>query len=84
MSECQVGFQPMGRVCTPCPNGVCVGRRSELHDVTNLPVGVVYYSVCRGLDGINPLLPAEVPRFSDCTIINGNLHFNFTTYDEFM
>ena len=30
VSECQVGFQAMGRVCTPCPNGVCVGRRSEL------------------------------------------------------
>ena len=34
MNECQVGFQPMGRICTPCPNGVCVGRRSELLDIT--------------------------------------------------
>ena len=40
MSECQVGFQPMGRVCTPCPRGICIGRRSELHDVTNSPFGV--------------------------------------------
>ena len=29
VSECQVGFQPMGRVCEPCPNGVCVEGRSE-------------------------------------------------------
>ena len=41
MSECQVGFQPMGRICTPCPNGVCVGRRSESHDVTNSLVDVM-------------------------------------------
>jgi len=25
--ECQRGFQTVGRVCEPCPNGVCVGRR---------------------------------------------------------
>ena len=84
MSECQVGFQPMGHVCTLCPNSVCIGRRSESHDVTNSPVGVVYYLVCRGLDGIDALLPAEVPRFSGCTIVNGNLHFDFTTYNGFM
>ena len=29
VSECQVGFQPMGRVCERCPNGVCVGGRSK-------------------------------------------------------
>ena len=31
MSECQVGYHPMGRVCVPCPNGVCVGGRSKLY-----------------------------------------------------
>ena len=30
VSECRANFQPMGRVCEPCPNGVCVGGRSEL------------------------------------------------------
>ena len=44
----------------------------------------MYYSACRGLDGTDALLPAEVPRFSGCTIVNGNLNFDFTTYDEFM
>ena len=44
----------------------------------------VYYSACRGLEDIDPLLPAEVPRFAGCTIVNGNLNFGFTTYDEFM
>jgi len=44
----------------------------------------VYYLACRGLEGIDPLLPAEVERFSGCTIVNGNLNFDFTTYDEFM
>jgi len=28
VSECQPGFQTVGRVCEPCPNGVCVGGRS--------------------------------------------------------
>ena len=39
----------------------------------------VYYSACRGLEGIDPLLPAEIQRFS----VNGNLHFNQVTFDEF-
>ena len=30
VSECQPGFQTVGRVCEPCPNGVCVGGRGEL------------------------------------------------------
>ena len=29
VSECQDGFQPMDHICEPCPNGVCVGGRSE-------------------------------------------------------
>ena len=29
VSECQDGFQPMNHICEPCPNGVCVGGRSE-------------------------------------------------------
>ena len=33
-SECQVDFEPVGHVCEPFPNGVCVGGSSELHDVT--------------------------------------------------
>ena len=52
--------------------------------IHHLPLYDLYQSVCRGLDGIDPLLPAEVPRFSGCTIVNGNLNFDFTTYDEFM
>ena len=44
----------------------------------------VYYSACRGLDGVDPLLPGEVQRFSGCTIVNGNLNFNQVTYDAFM
>jgi len=27
VSECQPGFQTVGRVCEPCPNGMCVGRK---------------------------------------------------------
>ena len=29
VSECPVGYQPRNRICEPCPNGVCVGERSE-------------------------------------------------------
>ena len=42
----------------------------------------VNYSVCSGIEGA--LLPAEVQRFSGCTIVNGSLVFNSTTYNEFM
>ena len=53
-----------------------------MSSATNLIV-FVYYSACRGLEGLNPLLPAEVERFSGCSIVNGNLHFNQVTFDEF-
>ncbi|XP_065887121.1 epidermal growth factor receptor-like isoform X2 [Dysidea avara] len=65
VSECQPGFQTVGRICEPCPNGVCVGGR-----------------VCRGVD--EELLPATVPSFSGCTIVNGDLTFNFITYLQFI
>ena len=43
----------------------------------------VNYSVCSGIEG-NSLQPAEVPIFSDCTIVNGDVVFDYATYNEFM
>ena len=43
----------------------------------------VNYSVCSGIEG-DSLQPAEVPRFSNCTIVNGDLVFDYATYSEFM
>ena len=40
------------------------------------------YIVCKGVDG--ELLPAAVQEFSGCTIVNGDLIFNFITYEQFM
>ena len=39
---------------------------------------LVNSSVCRGIEG-DSLQPAEVPKFSGCTIVNGSLIFNSTT-----
>ena len=36
---------------------------------------------CKGVDA--QLLPEDVQRFSGCVIINGDLVFNFITYDKF-
>ena len=38
-------------------------------------------SACRGV--VAQLLPEDVQRFSGCVVINGDLVFNFITYDEF-
>ena len=40
------------------------------------------HTACRGVDA--QLLPGDVERFKDCVIVNGDLIFNFVTYDEFM
>ena len=29
VSECQLGYHPMDRVCLPCPNGVCIDGKSK-------------------------------------------------------
>ena len=71
----------MGRICEPCPNGVCVGGRGYYFLVFH-SLYVYLLSVCRGVD--EELLPATVPSFSGCTIVNGDLTFNFITYLQFM
>ncbi|XP_065887560.1 epidermal growth factor receptor-like [Dysidea avara] len=52
VSECQPGFQTVGRVCEPCPNGVCVGRRvCRGVDGALLPAAVQTFSGCTIVNG---------------------------------
>ena len=39
-------------------------------------------TACRGVDA--ELLPEDVQRFSGCVVVNGDLIFNFITYDKFV
>ncbi|XP_065888561.1 melanoma receptor tyrosine-protein kinase-like [Dysidea avara] len=52
VSECQPGFQTLGRVCEPCPNGVCVGGRTcRGVDGALLPAAVQTFSGCTIVNG---------------------------------
>ena len=63
---------------------VCVLEEEVSHsNFNNIPN--LHYSftiACRGVDA--QLLPGDVQRFTGCVIVNGDLIFNFVTYQEFM
>ena len=61
---------------------VCVLEEEVSHINVNGSLDILDYTACRGVD--TQLLPGDVERFKDCVIVNGDLVFNFITYDEFM
>ena len=67
--------------CSLCPHALFSQAWSQL--CIN---PFVFSTACRGVDdtanGRN-VLPGSVSNFRDCVIVNGDLIFNFNTFDEF-
>ena len=60
----------------------CVLEEEVSHIDVNGSLDILNYIACRGVD--TQLLPGELERFKDCVIVNGDLIFNFQTYEAFM